>query len=158
MIEPFEFEPIRLEAPEPKQDQGSLILRPTGIDNEEFKGLSSFTKKTDVPVLDRQRHRIYQTRFGNPDNVNSHYAHYVPDRLIGMGNMGAGYQAPETLPVENGLSASERLSSYLDQQVQFVPALDKHALPAFKVNTQDAPFLSPGLTSIDARKVSVLWK
>lgn len=157
MIEAFEFENIRLKAPQPKSRQGDAVLLPHQIDQTEFTGMSTFSKREDAPKLDRQLRHIYQTRIGNPDNMNSHLAAYVPDRLIGMGTLAPGYQEPEVVQDQNDLTSSQRLSSYLDSQVQFVPAMDKQVTPSFNVNSQDAPFLSPGLTNIDSRKLNITW-
>ena len=107
--------------------------------------------------MDRQSRHIYQTRIGNPDNENSHFAAYVPDRLIGMGNLAPSYKEPEVVEDVSDLTSSQRLSSYLDSQVQFVPSMDKQLIPSFTVNSQDAPFLSPGITSIDSRKLNIQW-
>ena len=72
MIEPFEFEHIRLQAPEPSGHVGSAILQGKGtVDEEEIKSFSSLKQGTDDIRLDGQRLRVYQTKIGNPSHIDA---------------------------------------------------------------------------------------
>jgi len=153
MIESFEFEPIRLSAPIPINRQAEKELggkESVDVHVEDGVGEVAFREK-DL-VMDKSQIRIFQTKIGNPDSINSHFAHSVQDRLLSMGTLVVDNE--EKFESESSSrSTSEILSSYLDSEVQFVPAMDKHILPSLNVVSMREPFLTPGLTSIDSRKL-----
>ena len=158
MIEPFEFESIRLSAPKPSGETGKAILHGAGsVDEQEIKSFAQLKQSEDALKLDKQKLRIYQTKIGNPSSVNPHQAMYANEHLISMGNPAPNYVEPtESLEVTH--STSELLSNVLDKDMSFVPSTDLHILPGMHVNHPESNFLNPGLTTVDARKVSVHWK
>lgn len=157
MIEPFEFETIRLQAPQPSGKTGKAVIHGKGsIDEEEIKSFSTLKQTEDAIPLDSQRLRIYQSKIGNPSSIDSHKADYVPERVVSLGPIAVNYEE-KTTPVQVETSVSELLSKFLDQDMSFVPSTDKHHMPSFNINSPNAPFQTPGLTSIDAHKVKFNW-
>lgn len=157
MIEPFEFETIRLQAPLPTGTVGTQVLRGNGsIDEEQIKSFSSLKMGSNEMQLDRQQLHIYQTKIGNPSNINSHESKLVPDRIVSVDVHGPMYQEPKQA-LESSKTSSELLSSFLDRQMTYIPQTDLHQMPSFKINAPDMPFLNPGITSIDSRKVDFNW-
>lgn len=158
MIEPFEFETIRLQAPKPSGDTGKAILHGAGsVDEQEIKSFAQLKKNEDDLKLDQQKLRIYQTKIGNPNSINSHQAVYALEHLTSLGNPAPNYVEPiESMDV--GQTSSELLASMLDNDMSFVPNTDLHVLPGMHVNRPETNFLNPGLTTVDARKMSVHWK
>jgi len=158
MIEPFEFEAIRLSAPKPNGATGKAILQGSGsVDEQEIKSFAQLKKNEDDLKLDRQKLRIYQTKIGNPSSVNPHQAMYAYEHLISLGNPAPNYVEP-TESMAEPKSTSELLHTMLDKDMSFVPSTDLHVLPGMHVNHPETAFLNPGLTTVDARKVSVHWK
>jgi hypothetical protein len=157
MIEPFEFEGIRLQAPQPSGETGSAIIQGKGsIDEQEIRSFSNLAKGMDDLKLDKQQIRVYQTKVGNPSTINSHEASLVPERVISLGVLGPKYEEP-TVSMDTMKTTSELLSTFLDSDMSFVPSTNLHHAPPFSVNAPDTPFLNPGLTTVDARKVTVHW-
>jgi hypothetical protein len=141
MIEPFEFEPIKLSAKPMESAHSSLAS--TRLDQSAVDGVSKFHAHMNEITLDNAQGRVYQTKIGNPDEWNSHTSRYVPDRLVQEDvHEGQG----------ESISMSRRLSHYLDSQASFVPNIDRHLPLAFQVISPDEPCFSPGLTSIDRHK------
>lgn len=158
MIEPFEFEAIRLHAPQPSGETGHAILKGNGsVDEQEIKSFAQLKQNEDSLKLDRQKMRVYQTKIGNPASVNSHQAIYANEHLTSLGNPAPNYVEPtESMQVSE--STSHLLSQVLDTDMSFVPSTDLHVLPGMHVNHPEKNFLNPGLTTVDARKVNVHWK
>lgn len=157
MIEPFEFEGIRLQAPNPTGVVGSAILQGKGsVDEQEIKSFSTLQHGMDDIRLDGERLRVYQTKIGNPSSIDRHKAVLVPERIISLGTLGPNYEEPTVDPTET-MTTSERLASFLDQEMSFVPSTDLHVMPPLHVTSPDMPYLSPGLTTIDSRKVQIHW-
>lgn len=157
MIEPFEFETIRLQAPKPSGETGKSIIHGKGsVDEQEIKSFSVLKKGMDDLRLDGQQLRVYQTKIGNPEGIDSHKAVLVPERVISLGPLGPNYEEPiaRDPPAK---TTSELLSSFLDSDMSFVPRTDKHVMPPIRMTSPDMPYLSPGLTTIDSRKVKVDW-
>jgi hypothetical protein len=158
MIEPFEFETIRLQAPQPSGETGQAILRGKGsVDEEELKSFSTLTRGMDAMKLDNQQIRVYQTKIGNPSTINPHEASLVPERVISLGVLAPNYEEL-TANEHNSKTSSEILSAFLDSEMSFVPRNDLHQPPSFAVNSPETPFLNPGLTTIDSRKLTFHWK
>lgn len=157
MIEPFEFEQIRLQAPLPSGETGKAILQGKGsIDEQDIKSFSVLKQGTDDIRLDGQQLRVYQTKIGNPDTVDAHKADLVPERILSLGVLGPNYEEP-TVSTDMTRSTSELLSKFLDETMSFVPNTDLHHMPPIQVTSPDMPYLSPGITSIDSRKVNIHW-
>ncbi len=157
MIEPFEFESIRLHAALPTGKTGSAILHGSGsVDEQEIKSFAQLKKNQEELNLDRQKLRIYQTKIGNPSTINPHQAMYANEHLTSLGNPAPNYVEP-TESMVTTQSSSELLSSMLDKDMSFVPSTGLHVLPGMHVNHPETNFLNPGLTTVDARKVSIHW-
>lgn len=157
MIEPFEFESIRLQAPQPSGETGKAILQGKGsVDEQEMKSFSVLKQGMDDIRLDRQQLRVYQTRIGNPDAIDAHKADLVPERVMSLGTLAPNYQEP-TISEVSTHSTSELLSKFLDQSMSFVPRTDLHVMPPIHITSPDMPYLSPGLTTVDSRKVQIHW-
>jgi len=155
MIESFEFEPIRLAAPLPTRTQGKEdIGGKNSVDLHLAEGVGQLQNREKDVLLDNSQIRVFQTKIGNPDMVNSHFAQSVQDHLLSMGTLVVDNEQ-KTEPETETKSVSEILSSYLDSKVQFIPAIDKHILPPMNVVSMHEPFLTPGLTSIDGRKLKL---
>jgi hypothetical protein len=157
MIEPFEFESIRLHATLPTGTTGGAILKGSGsVDEQEIKSFAQLKKNEEDLNLDRQKLRIYQTKIGNPNSINSHQAVYANEHLTSLGNPAPNYVEP-TESIGTTQSSSELLSSVLDKEMSFVPSTDLHVLPGMHVNHPERNFLNPGLTTVDSRKVNIHW-
>ena len=157
MIEPFEFESIRLQAPLPSGEKGSAIIQGKGsVDEQEIKSFSVLKQGMDDVRLDRQQLRVYQTRIGNPAAIDAHKADLVPERILSLGPLAPNYQEPTVSEVPTQ-STSELLSTFLDQSMSFVPRTDLHIMPPLHITSPDMPYLSPGLTTVDSRKVQIHW-
>lgn len=157
MIEPFELESIRLQAPQPSGTTGTSMLMGQGtVDEQTVKTMSSLNRTVDDIVLDKQQVRIYQSKIGNPATINTHEAALVPERIVSLGPL-APYDSLPTVTDEPPRSTSELLSKVLDGSMSHVPNTNLNHLPAFSVHRPDQPFLNPGLTSIDSRKLSFNW-
>lgn len=157
MIEPFEFESIRLQAPLPSGETGKTVLHGKGsVDEQEMKSFSVLKKGMDDVKLDGQRLRIYQSKIGNPGTIDAHKAVYVPERIISMGVLAPNYEEATTGD-ETTKSSSELLSKFLDETMSFVPRTDLHVMPPMHITSPDMPYLSPGLTTVDSRKVQFHW-
>lgn len=157
MIEPFEFESIRLQAPQPSGETGKTILQGKGsVDEQEIKSFSVLKQGMDDIRLDKQQLRVYQTRIGNPAAIDAHKADFVPERITSLGPLAPNYQEPTVSEVSTQ-STSELLSTFLDQSMSFVPRTDLHIMPPLHITSPDMPYLSPGLTTVDSRKVQIHW-
>jgi hypothetical protein len=157
MIEPFEFEGIRLQAPQPSGDTGKAILQGKGsVDEQEIKSFSVLKQGMDDIRLDGQQLRIYQTRIGNPDAINAHKADLVNERVLSLGTLGPNYEEP-TVTDQSSHSSSELLSKFLDHSMSYVPRTDLHVIPPIHITSPDMPYLSPGLTTVDSRKLQIHW-
>lgn len=157
MIEPFEHDKIVLNRPAPQGVTATEILSKQGIDEEMSRTMSLMTmSKGDDFKLDTQQLKVYQTRIGNPSQIDSHSASYVYDRITSLGPLAPNHEMP-TVSMENTESSSQLLHKYIDSQATFKPRIDAHKLPAFSVTSLNSPYLTPGLTSIDSRKVEFNW-
>lgn len=157
MIEPFEYEPKRLNAPPPTRLQTPEPLQgATSIDKDVARSMSSLQDSMHDLTFDMRQARIFQTRLGNPSTENPHQAQFVVDRLVGKGLPVVDDETPAEEP-HTYISTSERLSRVLDKQASYVPSFSNHVYPSLTVNNPEEPFLSPGITSVDARKVHVRW-
>jgi hypothetical protein len=156
MIEPFEHDKIVLKRPAPTGVEGSQVLVPQGIDKEVSRTMSVLTRSMDDIRLDTQQIKVHQTRIGNPSAIDNHSASYIYDRITSLGPIAPNYETPTVSP-EDGLNSSQLLHQYLDSQATFKPRIDAHKLPAFSVTSLNSPYLTPGLTSIDSRKVDFNW-
>ena len=157
MIEPFEFEGIRLSAPQPTGDTGKAILQGKGsVDEQEIKSFSTLKQGMDDIRLDGQLLKVYQTKIGNPNEIDAHKAVHVPDRIISLGVLGPNYEEP-TVSESTSQTSSELLSTFLDHTMSFVPRTDLHVMPPIHITSPDMPYLSPGLTTVDSRKVQIHW-
>jgi len=157
MIEPFEFEQIRLQADAPSGHIGKAVLGGLKtVDMQERTTMSDVVKGKPDIQLDQQQLKIYQTRIGNPSNIDSHKAVYVPDRIIAKEPIVTFYDTKSVSDSEVP-RCSDLFHSYLDQQAKFIPSISDHKLPSFQVVGQNEPFLTPGLSNIDARKVNFHW-
>jgi hypothetical protein len=157
MIEPFEFEHIRLQAPQPSGETGKAILQGKGsVDEQEIKSFSVLKQGTDDIRLDGQQLRVYQTKIGNPNDIDAHKAQLVPERILSLGVLGPNYDSP-TVSEDQSHSTSELLSKFLDETMSFVPSTDLHTMPPIHITSPDMPYLSPGITSIDSRKLQIHW-
>lgn len=157
MIEPFEFESIRLEAPKPTGTVGKTIIQGKGtIDEKALQSFSSLKQGDDAIRLDTQQLRVYQTKIGNPASYNTHKAEFVNERILSKPPLAVNHD-DAIAPTPSSKSSSELLHHFLDTSMSYIPSTDKHHMPPFHVNSLDSPFLSPGLTSIDAHKVHVNW-
>lgn len=157
MIEPFEFETIRLQAPLPTGQTGQAILRGKGsVDEQEIKSFTTLKQGMDSMRLDAQQIRMYQTKIGNPSYINSHESNLVPERIISLGVLAPHAEEP-TASTNTSMTTSQMLSKFLDHDMTFVPQTDLHHAPAMKVNSPETPYLNPGLTTVDSRKVQFNW-
>jgi hypothetical protein len=157
MIEPFEFETIRLQAPLPSGSTGKTVLHGKGsVDEQEIQSFSVLKQSEDALRLDGQQIRVYQTKIGNPQSIDPHQANLVPERIVSLGPLAVNYEEANA-SMEHTKTTSELLSTFLDSEMLFVPNTDMHHAPPFSVNAPDTPFLNPGLTSIDSRKLSIHW-
>ena len=156
MIEPFEHDKIVLNRPAPQGVSGSQVLAKQGIDEETSRSMSVMTSSLDNIRLDTQQLKVFQTRIGNPSNIDNHSASYIYDRITSLGPLAPNHETP-TVSTEEPSSTSQLLHQYLDSQATFKPRIDGHKLPAFSVSSLNSPYLTPGLTSVDARKVEFNW-
>ena len=156
MIEPFEHDKIVLNRPAPQGVSGGQVLASRGIDEETSRTMSTMTSSLDDLRLDTQQIKVYQTRIGNPSNSDNHSASYIYDRVTSLGPLATNHETPTT-SMEESSTTSQLLHKYLDSQATFKPRIDGHKLPAFSVTSLNSPYLTPGLTSIDSRKVHFHW-
>lgn len=151
MIDPSEYETTRLQASVKHHVPSTHDLSKRPLDKADRIGSGTSTKVDKTIRMDTHADRIYQTRIGNPELENSHSATWLPDRVIGKGVKVADDQTPSTQTATK-VSSSRLLARYLDTQATFVPSI-AHGLPtSMHTVPPTEPFLSPGLTSVNARK------
>lgn len=141
MIEPFEFEPIKLYA-KPMETSHSSVAD-TRLDQSVADSILPLDKSSNEITLEHSQNRVYQTKLSDASMWNTHQAAYVLDRLV---------QKDTEQPTSEHMSLSRRFNQFLDTKASFVPNIDKHIPPTFQVISPDEPCFSPGLTSIDRHK------
>lgn len=157
MIEPFEFESIRLQAPQPHGTAGQQVLLGNGsIDEQEMKSFSALSASDDTIPMDKERLRIFQNKIGNPLSIDPHAAVHVPERLVAQGAIAPNYVEP-TEEMRYTTNTSALLSSFLDQDMTYIPSTDKHKPTGMHINNPRINHLNPGITTIDSRKIAFNW-
>jgi hypothetical protein len=154
MIEPFEYEPKKLQAKPPAGHIGTRELGGDASIDRDIR-MPSLHDPMEEVKLDRQQARIFQTRIGNPKLENASEADLVPDRVVGQGPLVVSEEAPRAVG-EMHQSMSEILSAILDAE-RFVPAVNRHAFPSMSVNSLSSPFLEPSLTTAYVHKYTPNW-
>ena len=157
MIEPFEFETIRLSAPSVTREQKDVPVKSSGtVDFDLSKGISSFHNSMNDLKMDMSRQRVFQTKLGNPMLESQVEAQFQNDRVVGKGPLVVGGNEPAEVS-DTSVSSSELFHRYLDVEATFVPSISKHILPTMSTIGLDSPSLYPGLTNVDSRKLNIAW-
>lgn len=150
MIEPFEYEKkhIKPKVTEGVTDGGldtSLLDRPIQKLNN-FSGVPDYERYLSETSPYTQAH---QERVGRVRAEENNKSDFQSEAIAQLGSLVSGY---ETVGEDMGESnASQRLHSYLDREVGFIPEFRETIKPIENVKV-DEPVLQPGISFVDSRK------
>lgn len=155
MIEPFEYEPKRLNAQPPPSRAGSQPIGGASSIDADMRFPSLKDNMSEVK-LDMTQKQIYQTKIGNPAMENPSKAEFVTDRVVGQGPLVVSEEAPKEMEDASKMSSSELFSRVLDKD-RYTPSKTMHTLPSMKVNSLSSPFMEPGLTTAYIHSITPNW-
>jgi hypothetical protein len=153
MIDPFEYEQTRTDAPirENKVERDSLD---TSTLDRALGRLNNFSAKSQHDVFVGEQApftKVFQEDFGRVQPLNMAKSDYQSEVLGTKGTMHADYDVSESHNVVSRDNASVLIHKYLDKEVGYTPPVLETVEPVARLRI-DAPILQPGISFIDSRK------
>ena len=153
MIDPFEYEQTRTDAPirENKVERDSLD---TSTLDRALGRLNNFSSKPQHESFVEEQAPFtaaFQEEFGRVQPLNMAKSDYQSEVLGTKGVMHADYDVSETRNVVSRDNASMLIHKYLDKDVGYTPPVLETVEPVDRLRI-DEPVLQPGISFIDSRK------
>jgi len=153
MIDPFEYEQTRTDAPirESKVERDSLD---TTILDRALGRLNNFSSKPQHESFVEEQAPFtaaFQEEFGRVQPLNMAKSDYQSEVLGTKGAMHSDYDVSESRNVVSRDNASMLIHKYLDKDVGYTPPVLETVEPVDRLRI-DEPVLQPGISFIDSRK------
>ena len=152
MIEPFEYEKKHMKPVVSENiTDGGLD---TSLLDAPMKKLNNWSKVPDFEsyIADTQPYtRAHQEHVGRVMDGDNNKSDYQSEAISQLGSLVSGYDTKGGAVAESGGNASNRIHTYLDKEVGFIPRFMETIDSINNVKIDD-PVLQPGISFIDSRK------